>query len=204
MDQQPSPNIKPQNQSLYILESIKRDDSDEIQTVVSHRELVITPVPEIIYVDNTLLQVVKCLPYEIPKTIESRVLSILNVSWTALPDEDRHLISSIFSNIGSNKQITTRLRLVVNEITKDGRIDMDDLPHITDLIIILIDIFTDLKLPSKYDHLIIPSFEFIVMIIIASTLDSPESLQSWSNIIKSALKLVNLQLRTVKGKCCCF
>ncbi len=188
--------------SLILLESIKKDDSDDIQTVVSHKEILITPVAEIVYVDNNLLQLVKCLPYQIPKHIESKVMSILNTSWTALSEDDRHKILSIFTNIGANKQITTRLRLVVNEITKDGRIDMDDLPHITELIIILIDIFSDLKLPSKYDHLIIPSFEFIVMIIISSTLESSEKLDMWSNIIKSALKLVKLQLKSVKCKCC--
>ena len=188
--------------SLILLESIKKDDSDDVQTVVSHKEILITPVAEIVYVDNNLLQLVKCLPYQIPKHIESKVMSILNTSWTSLSEDDRHKILSIFSNIGANKQITTRLRLVVNEITKDGRIDMDDLPHITELIIILIDIFSDLKLPSKYDHLIIPSFEFIVMIIISSTLESSEKLEMWSNIIKSALKLVKLQLKSVKCKCC--
>ena len=188
--------------SLILLESIKKDDSDDVHTVVSHKEILITPVQEIVYVDNNLLQLVKCLPYQVPKHIESKVMSILNFSWTALSEDDRHKIMSIFTNIGANKQITTRLRLVVNEITKDGKIDMDDLPHITELIIILIDIFADLKLPSKYDHLIIPSFEFIVMIIIASTLESSESLETWSNIIKSALKLVKLQLKSVKCKCC--
>ncbi len=197
-----SPQIQSHHPSLILLESIKKDDSDDVHTVVSHKEILITPVPEIVYVDNNLLKIIKCLPYEIPKNVESKTLSILNNSWNALPDEDKNQILSIFSTIGGNKQITTRLRLVVNEITKDGRIDMDDLPHITELIIILIDIFSDLKMPSKYDHLIIPSFEFIVMIVIASTLDSPDSLESWSNIIKAALKLVKLQLKSVKCKCC--
>jgi hypothetical protein len=199
----------PSSPPLMLLQSVKNTETDELETVVSQRNTCPPPTPvaseQIIYIDNTLLQILRCLPYKIPKSIESKALSILSSSWSLVPDEDKKMVTDIFQKIGENKQVTTRLRLVVNEITKDGKIDMDDLPHIADLILLLIDIFDDLKLPPKYDHLIIPVFEFTVFIIISSTLDSAETLESWSNIIKSALRLVKLQLKQArKCSCKCF
>lgn len=175
--------------------------AEDIESMLSNPPFVQTT--EIVLVDPSVLKILNCLPYKIPKHIESSILGILQASWAAMADGDKAKMLSIFKLIGGDRQVSTRLRTIVNEITKDGRIDMDDLPHITELIITLTDIFQDLKLPSKSDHLLTVVFEFLVMIIVASTLPNPDELERWSAIIRSAMKLVELQVRKVSCKWCC-
>lgn len=158
---------------------------------------------EIVLVDPCVVKILNALPYKIPKHIEASIMSILQASWAPLPEGDKVKLWHIFELIGGNRQISTRLRNIVNEITKDGRIDMEDLPHIVELIVTLLDIFQDLKLPQKSDHLIVPIFEFLVMIIVASTLASPDELDKWSVTIRAAMTLVQLQVRKASGCSCC-
>ncbi len=194
-------NIAPTKQPSLMLypskdECRKEDDIDSILSVPFVQST------EIVLVDPSVLKIVEALPYKVAKHMESRLLSTLQASWAALPEVDRAKLLSIFQMVGGNRQVSTRLRTIVNEITKDGRIDMEDLPHITELIITLLDIFQDLKLPSKSDHLIVTVFEFLVMIIVASTIASPDELDKWSATIRAAMKLVQLQVRKARCDCC--
>ncbi len=159
---------------------------------------------EIILVDPAVVKVLKSLPYQIPRHVESKLLSNLQTAWSAISDADKVKMASIFTSLGVNKQVSLRLRNIVNEITEDGKIDMEDLPHITDLIVTLLEIFEDMKLPPKSDALIVPVFEFLVMIIVASSIQDAEDLDKWVLIIKSAMRLVKLQVRAQKGCCACF
>ena len=175
--------------------------ADDAESVVSTPPTCIT-TPEIVLVDPCVLKIVQCLPYKISKQVESTILSILQNSWSVIAAADKGKLLKIFETVGGNRQVSSRLRNIVNEITKDGRIDMEDLPHITELIITLLDIFQDLKLPAKSDHLIVTVFEFLVMIIVASSLgtNAADELEKWSATIRAAMKLVQLQVR--RSGCC--
>ncbi len=185
---------------LLLTKNLEDNKIESMSIAVQPTEVATT---EIVLVDPAVVRVLKCLPYNVFKMVESKLLSILQVSWANIKDADKTKILSIFTTLGADKQVSLRLRNIVNEITEDGKIDMDDLPHITELIVTLIEIFQDMKMPSKSDHLIVPVFEFLVMIIVASSLNNPDELDKWAIVIRSALRLVSMQVR--KANCCnCF
>ncbi len=179
-----------------MLISEKPDDVDSILSAP------FVQTTEVVLVDPMVVNLLKCVPYKVPKHIETKALATLQAAWSNIPEADKKKVTTIFEAIGVDRQVSTRLRTIVGEITKDGRIDMDDLPHIADLIITLTDIFQDVKMPPKSDHLIVPIFELLVLIIVASTLPNPDELDRWGVTIRSAMKLVQLQVKR-SGKCCC-
>ena len=189
----------PQPPKLMLISDPAPQRQDDVDSILSAPFVQTT---EVVLVDPLVVNLIKCVPYKIPKHIENKVYATLQSAWTNVADADKSKITSIFEAIGVNKQISTRLRTIVNEITKDGKIDMDDLPHITELIIHLTDIFQDVKLPPKSDHLIVPVFELLVLIIVASTLANPDELDRWGTIIRAAMQLVKLQVKRSGCSCC--
>ena len=113
-------------------------------------------------------------------------------------------ISYLFDKLMSNDEFSKKLQTSISEITKDGKIDMNDIPQIMFIITELINNTPSISITS--DDLSELATKIITFIIKKTNITlSNEEEEVVSKLIESSIKLILLQPRIKKAlNCSCF